>query len=235
MLDTECLVRYTHIMRPKKPAVGEYYHVFNRGVNKQQIFFDERDYVRFLFYILFFRAPLPHYNISRRVSSFLESGDFGILPARIEQIISKRDTELVAFSLMPNHFHLILNEKNEGGISSMMQRVLDGYTRYFHTKYEKSGHVFTGPFRIVHIKDNTQLLYLSAYIHKNPKEVGLRRDRIDTYSWSSYQDFVRRNRWDRLLAREIVLGQFDTPADYAKFVETSSAKEMPDESPLIDF
>ena len=72
---------------------------------------------------------------------------------------------------MPNHFHLILQEVKEGGISQYMQRVLNAYTKYYNKKYEISGHLFQGPYKSVHIKDDPQLLYLSAYIHNNVREL----------------------------------------------------------------
>lgn len=221
-------------VRQKYPIVrGEYYHVFVRGLNKEQIFFDKRDYARFLFYVLFFQADFPILNIGRRVTDFLKTGDFGVSPQTINEIVKNRYAELVNFSFMPNHIHLIAGEANEGGISKTMQRILGGYTRYIHTKYKKSGHVFEGPFKAVHVKDNRQLLYLSTYIHKNPKELKEWRHRWEHHPWSSYQDYVGDNRWGELLAREIILGQFETPQKYARFTKESIAKEALDDGVLM--
>lgn len=214
-------------------AEGEYYHVLARGINKQRIFFDRRDYARFLFYILFFQAQLPILNVGRRVTDFLKTGDFGVPANTIEKVIKSRYAELVNFSFMPNHIHLTVGEVEEGGISRLMQRALDGYTRYTHTKYGKSGYVFEGPFKAVHIKDNAQILYLSTYIHKNPKELKEWRPKWEEYPWSSYQDFVEKNRWDSLLAREIILEQFKNPKEYARFTKESIAKEILDDGLLI--
>lgn len=215
-------------MRIQKFAEGEYYHILARGVNKQQIFFDQRDYVRFLLYILFFQSSRTVYNIGDRVTDFLKNSNFGLTPQVIAEILSKRYVALIAFSLMPNHFHLILKEVKKGGISRMMQRSLDGFTRYTHTKYKKSGHVFEGPFRAVHIKDNTQVLYLSTYIHKNPKELNAWRSKWERYPWSSYQDFIGKNRWGKFLKPSLILSQFSSPNEYARFVKQSIAKEALD-------
>lgn len=214
---------------------GEYYHVFNRGINKQQIFFDKRDYARFLFYILFFQSPLTVFNIGRRVTDFLKIGDFNVAPEIIEEIINQRYTELINFSFMPNHIHLILKESQEGGISKIMQRGLAGFTNYTNTKYKKSGHIFQGPFRAVHVTDNTQLLHLSSYVHKNLKELKGWQNQWEHYPWSSYQDFVGNNRWGPLLSRDIILSQFKNPEEYAQFVKTSTAKEILDNELLLDF
>jgi len=136
---------------------------------------------------------------------------------------------------MPNHIHLILKEEVEGGISRMMQRTLDGFTRYSNIKYKKSGHIFEGPFKAVHVEDNNQLLYLSTYIHKNPKELLKWQKQWEQYPWSSHQDFIGNNRWGLLLSRDIILKQFKNSKEYAKFVKTSVAKETFDDKLLIDF
>jgi putative transposase len=125
---------------------------------------------------------------------------------------------------MPNHFHLILREVEEGGIARYMQRVLNGYTKYYNAKYETSGHLFQGPYKAVHVADNDQLLYLSAYIHRNPRELHDWKNREHQYRWSSYQDYVAENRWEGLLSTSLVVEQFDSKEAYRKFVETSSAK-----------
>ena len=107
-----------------------------------------------------------------------------------------------------------------------MQRVLNGYTKYYNTKYQKSGHLFQGPYKAVHVLNNQQLLHLSCYIHKNPKELREWSNKELQYPWSSYQDFVKENRFDKLLALEIILGQFKNKKEYHEFVKTSPAKEI---------
>lgn len=206
-------------------AEGEYYHILARGVGKQKIFFSERDYARFIFYILFFQATVSILHIGRRVTDFLKTGDFGIPPQTVNEIAKKRSTELVNFTFMPNHIHLTVGEIKKGGISKMMQRALDGYTRYIHTKYKKSGHIFEGPFRAVHIKSNDQLLYLSTYIHKNPKGLKEWHHKWEQYPWSSHQDYAGKNRWGKLLASEIILDQFKSLKEYERFTKESVAKE----------
>ncbi|MDO8471353.1 MAG: transposase [bacterium] len=141
-----------------------------------------------------------------------------------KEIMKKRTVELVAFCIMPNHFHLIVKELEEGGIATYMQRVLTAYSKYYNTKYEKSGHVFQGPYQAVHVGDNRQLLHLSAYIHRNPREISKWFNKEDQYQWSSYRDYIGENRWGDLLLIDIVLGQFKNKKKYHEFVKTSSAK-----------
>jgi len=112
-----------------------------------------------------------------------------------------------------------------------MHRVLNSYTKYFNAKYKRSGHLFQGPYQAVHVEDNEQLLHLSAYIHKNPKELEEINEHKDllNYFWSSYQDYGVENRWPEFLKPDIVLGQFKNNEEYIDFVKTSPAKEVNNE------
>jgi len=209
-------------MRLIRIAPGEYYHIFNRAVNKQVIFHNTSDYFRFLFLTLYFQSPIIFQQLGRKVKEFVQSRALDNVEE--DEIIKKRRVELVAFCIMPNHFHLIVKELDEGGIAAYMQRVLTSYSKYYNTKYQKSGHVFQGPYRAVHIADDRQLLHLSAYIHRNPREISKWFKKEDQYIWSSYQDFIDENRWGDLIMPDIVIGQFKDKAEYENFVKTSPAK-----------
>lgn len=213
-------------MRKEKIIQNEYYHVLNRGNNKQPIFKDKRDWIRLLFLILYFQSPVTLRNISRQVSYFAEHKKFNPPENTIKEIINSRCIELVAFTLMPNHFHLILYELKEGGISNYMKRILGGYTKYFNTKNEVSGHLFQGPFKAVHIKDDPQLIYLSAYIHRNIREVEKWAGKEHFFPYSSFKDYLEENRWGKLLKTDIIRDQFSDTEKYKLFVEKSGAKDM---------
>lgn len=132
---------------------------------------------------------------------------------------------------MPNHFHLLIKEVDEGGISAYMQRVLNAYSKYYNTKYEKSGHIFQGPYKAVHIENNDQLLHVSCYIHRNPREITKWFRREAQYQWSSYSDLIGENRWGKLLIPDILLGQFKNKGEYHEFVKSSPAKILENELP----
>jgi putative transposase len=216
-------------MRDIVIAPGEYYHIFNRGTRKQTIFHDANDWYRFLFLIIYFQSPVTFQNISRLSKELVQPSVLNIEKEIIHKIIKDRYVELVSFCLMQNHFHLILKEKKEGGIALFMQRVLNGYTKYYNIKYQKSGHLFQGPYKAIHIENNTQLLHVSAYIHRNPRELPMWTDKEHMYVYSSYQDFVNKNRWGELLAPDIILGQFKDKKEYYDFVKTSSSKMLKEE------
>ena len=135
---------------------------------------------------------------------------------------------------MPNHFHLILKETKEGGISKFMQRLADAYAKYFNSRYDRTGHLFGGRFQSVHVNRNAYLNYLSAYVHLNPKELLKWKRREIDYPWSSFQDFVFENRWGDFLSTEILLGQFKDGKEYKSFVEETPIKEKLDDKHFLD-
>lgn len=222
-------------MRNIKICAGEHYHIFNRGNNKQKIFIDARDWIRFLFLIIYFQSPSNFPQVSRMTTNYVKHSVFDTVNnKKVEEIIETRYVELVGFALMPNHFHLVIEETKQGGISQYMQRILNAYTKYFNAKYDKSGHLFQGPFQIVHIKDNEQLLHLSAYVHRNPRELKQWKNKEHDYPWSSFQDYIKENRWGELLKHQIITEQFSNKKEYKNFIDTSIAKLDIDEKNLLD-
>lgn len=219
--------------RRENISIGEYYHIYNRENNKQNLFLEERDWIRFLFLILYLQSPISFNNMGRPVSYFVGHRRFNIGDEDVIKIIKNRYVELINFCLMPNHFHITAREVKEGGISKYLQRIQIAYTKYLNTKHEKSGHLFQGSFHSVHIKNNEQLLHLSAYIHRNPRELSQWKNKEGEYFWSSYQDYIKENRWGELIKREIILDQFSNKKEYKNFVETSGTKLLLDETHLI--
>lgn len=205
---------------------GEYYHLYNRGAFKQTLFKDRNDYARFLFAIIHVQSPITFSNIHRITKRFTPSDGFSLSPEEVGDIMVNRFVELTAFCVMPNHYHLIVKEVVEGGIERYMHRAGDGYAKYFNQRYGESGHVFAGAFQAKHIPDNNYLLYLSAYIHRNPRELKGWVNREFEYPWSSLQDFTEANRWGGLLMSDIIADQFETTSssNYKDFVKTSTAK-----------
>src|SRR3989344_463845 len=207
-------------------AIGEHYHVFNRAINKQTIFLDKIDYSRIISLLFLAQSSEPLYNIGRRAQIFLRKRELGLSKSGIDDILYNRIVELVCFVVMPNHFHVLIKEIVEGGISLYLQKIEIAYTKYFNNKYHKSGYLFQGPYQSVHIENNEQLLHLSAYIHKNIGEFKKWKDKEYSYRWSSYQYYLGKNGWQGLLVPGIILGQFKTPEEYKNFVETSGVKEF---------
>ena len=210
---------------------GEYYHVYNRGVEKRLIFLDDRDRWRFMTLLFVFQGDTIVSQMSRLVR-FVEHQMFDI--EFFNNILKGKRVELTCFCLMPNHFHLILKETKEGGISKFMQRLADAYAKYFNSRYDRTGHLFGGRFQSVHVNRNAYLNYLSAYVHLNHKELLKWKRREIDYPWSSFQDFVFENRWGDFLSTEILLGQFKDGKEYKSFVEETPIKEKLDDKHFLD-
>jgi len=140
-----------------KPQTGEYYHVFNRGVEKRKIFLSEEDYQRFILCLKEFNCPEPVYSLYRMAQ----------LPVEVKPLRKGKLVEIVTYCLNPNHFHLILKQVAPNGVSEFMKRLGVGYTGFFNYKNKRSGVLFQGSYKLVHIKSTAHLLYLSAYVSDN--------------------------------------------------------------------
>ena len=133
-------------------VTGEYYHIYNRGVEKRKIFLNKEDYFHFLklLYICNSEKSITLRDIGK---SFVRG---------------KTIVDIGAYCLMPNHFHLLCYERNESGISTFMKKLLTAYAMYFNKKYKRTGILFQGRFKSEHASTDKYLKYLYAYIHLNP-------------------------------------------------------------------
>lgn len=132
-------------------AVDEYFHCYNRGTEKRTVFIDNQDFN-------YFQKSLELYNTDSSLGKLRLYGE----PVKRYEIV-----EMVSYSLLPNHFHLLLKEKAEHGISKFMQRVGVGYTMYFNEKYKHSGGLFQGSYKSKHIETDQDLRQLLAYVTHN--------------------------------------------------------------------
>ncbi len=198
------------------PFINEsFYHIFNRGVNKQPIFSEERDYHRFtetLFYYQF-SGPKPRFSTHKR----FKVKDFTNNPKIIE---------IISYCLMPNHFHLLIKQLKNGAIVEFLGKLSNSYTKYYNTKHRRSGHLFQGEFKSVSVDTDEQLLHLSRYIHLNPYVSGLIKD-LGSYPYSSYLDYLA-DRDSPMLNKEIILNFFKEKGGYQKFISDHQdyAKEL---------
>ena len=129
---------------------GEYYHVYNRGVDKREIFQDEKDYLKFLRNLKDFNNKSYYEQRIQELESKKERGSFLF---RKDKTVS-----IVAYSLLPNHYHLILKQLKDNGISNFMHKVGTSFTNFFNKKYNRSGRLFQGPYKTIHVNDNNYLL-----------------------------------------------------------------------------
>lgn len=197
-------------MRKTPLITGYIYHIFNRGVNKSKIFFSEGDYKRFL-------LAAKHYKIKNIKFSYDKPNEPN---DPVSSVSTERDVqpkiEVLAYCLMPNHFHFLIKQLNENAISSYMRRFMNSYVHYVNVKHKRIGPLFQGRFKSVLIESDEQLLHVSRYIHLNPLVSGLVSG-LDNYLWSSYLAYIE-NREDGLSNPDLILSNFKTREDYKQFL-----------------
>lgn len=207
---------------------GEFFHIYNRGNSKQEIFLDDEDYSRFVKLLYLYNSE---YNIRFRediVKKHIDAFDF----ERGNLIVY-----LGAWVLMPNHFHIYITSPKQGlgldemaNITKFMLKVCTSYSKYFNKKYNRTGKLFEDKFKSVHITDEIQAKYLFSYIHLNPikliqkdwKEIGIKDKQkaiqfLDSYRWSSYYEYSGIIRSEnKILSRENFLGNFPDTKSFKK-------------------
>jgi len=190
-------------------GIGEYYHIYNRGTDKRKIFLDHYDLDRFLESMLEFNSKKPLGSLYE--NSFRKRGG-----GKKKEIV-----RFVAYSLLPNHFHFLLKEITDGGISKFMHKMA-GYSWYFNNRYKRSGVLFQGPFKAIHVNSDNYLKHLSVYINLNWQghQLGARGAKLVRTSWDEYLGKVEKEK-EICSGKKIVLGQFRSRKDYEKFAKDS--------------
>lgn len=182
---------------------NEIYHVFNRGVAKMRIYNNTYDYRRFLRTVLYYQLLGPKPKFSR----FMPNSS---------KLNTTKITEIICYCFMPNHFHFLLKQVEENGITEFISKLSNSYTKYFNTKNQRVGPIFQGEFKSVHIETNDQLLHVSRYIHLNPIISYVAKD-LKNFKWSSYDEYIGESD-SALCSKEIILDQFKLTKDYEDFI-----------------
>lgn len=167
------------------------YHVFNRGIDHRSTFTNKLEYRRAIEIIEFYRFT----NLPMRLSKFLK-----LVSADREEIMKEIKThnklvEIIAYCLMPNHFHLLVKQLRDNGISKFLSNLQNSYTRYFNTKNSRDGSLFLDQFKAVRIETDEQLVHVSRYIHLNPLTsfVVKNFNKLIDYPWSSLNEYISKH------------------------------------------
>lgn len=201
-----------------------YYHIYNRGVEKRIIFQDNDDYTTFLYLLKYYLSPefqtlkLPHETIE----------SYKLIRPRPLVNLSE-EVNLIAYCLMPNHFHLLINQITIDGMTKLMRRLSTTYVMYFNKKYERVGPLFQGKYKASRIKEDSYLLHLSRYIHLNPEELLTRSDLV-SYPYSSYPYYLglKKATW---IKPHIVLNFFKKKDYLLNLKSFNSYKKFVEENP----
>lgn len=211
-------------MRKTQLAEGEYYHIFNRGVDKREVFSDLQDRQRFF-------QSMDEFNTLDPIGSIYEN----FFRDRKEKNKSKKKlVDFVCFCLNPNHYHFILKQTAERGIEKFMHRLGGGYTKYFNQKRDRTGSLFQGTFKAIHIKSNSHLFHLSVYVNLNNRvhKLGSLASKSMS-SWQEYTDNFSKKTFCG--GKRNVLDNFRNGDDYRKFAGDSliSIKEKKEMEKLL--
>jgi len=199
----------------KNFASKEIYHVYNRGTNKENLFRDKQDYRAFLYRLglaLGIKSEILNKNeITRSPKSRIR-----ITKSPINLF------KLHAFCLMPNHFHLLIEQTGNVSISLLIQKICTSFSMYINKKYRRVGHLFQGNFKSVLIENNPQLMWTTSYIHKNPVKSNL-VSRSEEYDWSSYKDYAE-NRDLPITYKNLIIDIFESRENIIKQTSTFKYK-----------
>lgn len=213
-------------MRKLSFAIDEYYHLYNRGVEKRKIFLNDYESRRFviLLYLCNSRNALDMRELQNEGRTF---GDYFLVDRGVPLV------DIGAYCLMPNHFHLLVKEIVEGGITEFMRKVGTAYSTFFNKAHERTGSLFQGRFKAQHASTDRYLKYLFSYIHLNPvklfdpqwKENGISnrvgaKEYLQNYEFSSLFDYQGKLRPQlQLLNKDSFPGYFLSRSDFDSHIE----------------
>lgn len=193
---------------------GQVYHIFNRGIDRRPTFTDKKEYQRAVECIRYYRIDHPPVKLSK----FLR-----IEGSKRDEMLQKLGTmdvlvQILCYCLMPNHFHLLVRQIKDKGISKYMSNYQNSYTRYFNTKNKRDGSLFLDQFKAVRIESDDQLVHVSRYIHLNPYTGYVVKSFIglEKYSWSSLTDYQHNS--PTFIEKRWLREFFPTPGKYKRFL-----------------
>lgn len=218
------------IFRPRL-ITGEIYHIFNRGVEKRKIFSDEKDYFRFIHDLWEFNDKNAVLNTTFYLDPSHYRETFSIVEGdKPERNPRELIVEILCFTLMPNHFHLLLRQLIDDGISLFMRK-LGGYSLYFNKKHNRVGPLLQGRFKAVRVDTDAQLMAITNYIHLNRLELVESKwkedianpekviEFLESDRFSSYLDYIGKKNFPSVTSREFLTEIIGGPRQFKKFTE----------------
>jgi len=195
-------------------TTNEVYHIFNRSVGKQSIFPDSSFYTRFCDLMPYYRFEKPPYRFSEYIRLPMRAH----LECYNRLISQKQLVDICAFCIMPNHFHMLLRQKQDDGIRRFLTIVQNGYAKYFNTKTNRSGALFQAMFKSVRIETDEQFLHVVRYIHLNPfsSQIVASLSDLEKYPWSSFPTYMKQFSLD-WIEQNTLLSYCKTPEALRKF------------------
>ena len=207
----------------KQYTENGYYHLYNRGVEKRRIFLDKQDYSVYLSYLKEYLLPKDEKELYKRLSDpqiSLKEKDKILKLLRMNNFAN--EISLLAYCLMPNHFHFFIKQKSAGSIDKFINSLGTRYTMYFNKKYKRVGSLYQGVYKAVSVINESQFIYLSKYIHK--QALSLQGEALRGWKEKqpcSYPEYLGRRKTEWVHPEEILPFFFkDNPKlSYRSFVE----------------
>lgn len=195
---------------------GDVYHTFNRSIERQPIFTSSRECSRALKAVEYYRYANPPIRLSHFLSQTHNSKNHTLRTLKYSPVL----VSILSYCFMPNHFHFLLRQEAENGISIFIGRFQNSFVRYFNDYHHRRGPLFESAFRTVKVESERQLLHTSRYIHLNPFTSGIVRHQEDIcdFKWSSMSSMVHRQDDGPLVDSGSILSSFETTQSYREFV-----------------
>lgn len=225
------------MLRKENFAPGQYYHIYNRTIFNLPEFKNQKNAERLMQAFI-----LANSTKSSLAFDYLRNNKNILFEKAVE--ISQRGerlADILCYVIMPDHYHLLLKEIREGGISNFVHKCNISVAKYINIKNNRTGPLFESLFKSKHISTDEYLLHLSLYIHLNPLDIisgrewrshGLRnwdfvKNQLLDYNWSSLKYFLNENYIDPVISgTEIIMEQFDDSKDYEKFLRSWSEDSL---------
>lgn len=201
-------------MRNIEIVNDEYYHIYNRGVDKRTAFCDEKDFHRFIQGMIEFNVLSP---IGSLYENSFKKAPLGSSASKLAVPSNQCLVEIICYCLNPNHFHFLLKQVSDKGIEKFMHRLSTGYTKYFNLKNNRSGSLFQGRYKASHINTNEYFFHLSVYINLNFKihQLGSSASKFK----SSWQEYKKWNKKNYICTKDCIMDEFKNFQEYDDFAK----------------
>jgi putative transposase len=200
-------------IRTKNIITGEIHHILSKSIAKFQIFRDDAEYMRMQETLRYYRNQF----VPVKFSSYLELKNKNkFFDSRIN--VEQRLVDIIAYSIMPTHIHLVLKQIKDNGIVDFTRKILNSYARYFNTRTKRRGPLWESRFKNVLVETDEQLLHLTRYVHLNPVTAYL-VDKPIGWMFSSYGEYVRQDEVEKPLCNYSKVLSID-PKEYRRFVRS---------------
>jgi len=197
-------------------AENEIYHIFNRGLDRRPVFLTRWDFLRAEKTLNFYRFKGSGLSLGKALVLKKQEREKFFLNLKKE---GNKQVEIISYCFMPNHFHFLLKQQKERGISKFLSDFTNSYTRYFNARHKRLGPLFEGVFKAIRIEKEEQLMHVSRYIHLNPvASLVVKEKELNNYTWSSLLEYLNEHQNTEICDKKIVLNSFASRDDYQKFV-----------------